>query len=98
MVQAQKPVRKQQSAVLHRPPMDHMEATPCHQVTPRPEAGDPHLLKRFGQENNLSVSSMIRYSLGTLARMLNGFKDRKLLQRLEGSLNLFNPLQNLFSC
>jgi len=41
---------------------------------------------------------MLRSSPGTSARLLNGFKDGKLLQGVEGSSNLqlFNPMKNCF--
>lgn len=91
-VRAHKQVRKQQNAALH------VETVSCHQVTLRPEVADSHRLKRFGQGSNFSISSMLRSSLGTLARLLNGFKDGKLLQGLEGpsNLQLFNPVKNCF--
>lgn len=98
--QAQKQIRKQQNAALHCPPMDHVETISRHHVTPRPEVADSHRLKRFGQESEFSVSSMSRSSLGTLARLLSGFEDGKLLQGVEGSSNLqlFNPQKKWFPC
>lgn len=96
--QALKHIRKQQNAALRCPPLDHVETISRHHVTPRPEVADSHRLKRFGQESEFSVSSMLRSSLGTLARLLSGFKDGKLLQGVEGTANLqlFNPPKNGF--
>lgn len=96
--QAQEQVGKQQSAALHRAPVDHAETIFCHQVTPRPEGAAAHRLQRLGQERNPPVYPMSRPSLGTVARLLTSFKDRKLLRRLAGSsdLHLLNPPKNGF--